>query len=447
MRGFATETRVLSPTAILGYGFPLESLYNGLSLEPDVIAVDAGSTDPGPYYLGSGEPLVPDEAVRRDLYYLVKASKEHEIPLVIGSAGGGGSRLHVERTLRLLGDIAGRLGGGMRVAVVYSDLPLDWLESEAPNRRQVDLGIGRPLSSVRDPGAAVAQNGVESIVEALKTGAQVILAGRVVDVAPFAALPWMKGHDRGLAVHMGKILECGAIAAEPGSGSDGIIGIIGNNGFEVLPLSRDRRATRVSVAEHALYERTDPFHEYVPGGRAYLGDAVYEETDRGVLVRGSKWIPSSSYMVKLEGARMVGYRYVVVAGARDEGFIENLESLTREALRRVEELVGGGFKAFFRFYGWNGVLGGSEPMGKGHEVGFVVEVIAESRGKAKTAAALLRSTLLHLGWPGRKTTAGNLAFPFSPSDLYAGEAYEWSLWHLVELRDPLELTRIVEVVF
>ena len=51
-----------------------------------------------------------------------------------------------------------------------------------------------------------------------------------------------------------------------------------------------------------------------------------------------------------------------------------------------------------------------------------------------------------MGWPGRKTTAGNLAFPFSPSDIYAGEAYEWSLWHLVELRDPLEVSRMEEVV-
>ena len=38
--------RVLSPTAILGYGFPAASFAAGLSLAPDVIAVDAGSSDP-----------------------------------------------------------------------------------------------------------------------------------------------------------------------------------------------------------------------------------------------------------------------------------------------------------------------------------------------------------------------------------------------------------------
>ena len=36
--------RILSPTAILGYGFPETSFAAGLALNPDVIAVDAGST-------------------------------------------------------------------------------------------------------------------------------------------------------------------------------------------------------------------------------------------------------------------------------------------------------------------------------------------------------------------------------------------------------------------
>ena len=45
------EIRVLSPTAILGYGFTIESFIAGMDRKPHVIAVDAGSTDPGPYYL------------------------------------------------------------------------------------------------------------------------------------------------------------------------------------------------------------------------------------------------------------------------------------------------------------------------------------------------------------------------------------------------------------
>ena len=38
------EMRILSTTAILGYGFPMESFEEGMKRKPHVIAVDAGST-------------------------------------------------------------------------------------------------------------------------------------------------------------------------------------------------------------------------------------------------------------------------------------------------------------------------------------------------------------------------------------------------------------------
>ena len=38
------EFKILSPTAILGYGFPEESFKAGIALKPDLIACDAGST-------------------------------------------------------------------------------------------------------------------------------------------------------------------------------------------------------------------------------------------------------------------------------------------------------------------------------------------------------------------------------------------------------------------
>jgi len=66
----------------------------------------------------------------------------------------------------------------------------------------------------------VAQMGVEPFIKLLEAGAQVIVAGRSYDPAVFAALPISLGYDPGLALHLGKILECAAIAATPGSGSD-----------------------------------------------------------------------------------------------------------------------------------------------------------------------------------------------------------------------------------
>src|SRR3990172_4864560 len=90
------EIRVLSPTAILGYGYPLSSFANGLARNPHVIAVDAGSTDPGPYYLGAGKSFTSRLCVKRDLRQMMKAGMERRIPVIVGSAGGSGARPHVE---------------------------------------------------------------------------------------------------------------------------------------------------------------------------------------------------------------------------------------------------------------------------------------------------------------------------------------------------------------
>ena len=75
---------------------------------------------------------------------------------------------------------------------------------------------------------------------------------------------------------------------------------------------------------------------------------------------------------------------------------------------------------------------------RSHELGLVIEVIADDAETSAAILALSRSAALHSTYPGRKAIAGNLAFPFSPSDLRAGEAFEFSIHHLVEVDDPLE---------
>src|ERR1700755_1430434 len=58
------EVRLLSTSAILGYGFPEASLRAGLDRRPHVIGVDGGSVDPGPHYLGIGKPVCSPIALR-----------------------------------------------------------------------------------------------------------------------------------------------------------------------------------------------------------------------------------------------------------------------------------------------------------------------------------------------------------------------------------------------
>ena len=51
--------------------------------------------------------------------------------------------------------------------------------------------------------------------------------------------------------------------------------------------------------------------------------------------------------------------------------------------------------------------------------------------------------MLHYGYPGRIATAGNLAFPFSPSDIKVGEIYVFSVYALLRSENPLELFKTV----
>ena len=57
----------------------------------DVAAVDGGSTDSGPSYLGAGVAKTAGDAVRRDLRLLLAAASSARIPLIVGSCGTSGT--------------------------------------------------------------------------------------------------------------------------------------------------------------------------------------------------------------------------------------------------------------------------------------------------------------------------------------------------------------------
>ena len=48
------QTRVLVPSGVLGLGFDPDALARGVAANPDIIAIYGGSTDSGPFYLGTG---------------------------------------------------------------------------------------------------------------------------------------------------------------------------------------------------------------------------------------------------------------------------------------------------------------------------------------------------------------------------------------------------------
>ena len=253
----AAEIRVLSPTAILGYGFPEASFAAGLARDPHVIAVDAGSSDPGPYYLGAGVSFTDREAVKRDLRLMLRAGRERRVPVVVGTAGGAGAGPHLAWTRAIIEEIAAEEGLAFRMAVVGAEVEKATLLRALEAGRLSPMPHGDPLTpeDVRACTHVVAQMGVEPFVNALEAGAEVVLAGRAYDPAVFAAVPILAGFDPGLALHMGKILECAAIAAAPGSGSDCMLGTLRRDHFLVEPLSPGAALHRhLGRGPHALRE-------------------------------------------------------------------------------------------------------------------------------------------------------------------------------------------------
>ncbi len=442
------EMRILSPTAILGYGFPESSFEAGMALKPHVIAVDAGSTDPGPYYLGAGKSFTDRNGVKRDLALMIPAAVKNNIPLIIGTAGGSGADSHLMWNVDIIKEIAKEQGLTFKMAVIHAEIDKNVVMKKLENGEIEPLKPAKQVTKedIEETKTIVAQMGSEPFIKALEEGAQVIVAGRAYDPAVFSSFAIKNGYDPGLSIHLGKILECAAIAATPGSGSDCMMGILGEDYFKVMPLSPIRKCTTLSVAAHTLYEKSNPVSLPGPGGVLDLTKASFEQfDDNTVIVKGSKFVKGDDkYFIKLEGVKKVGYRTVSIAGCKDPVMIEKIDTIIDEVKKKVKSnFENFGITDFFldfKVYGKNGILGMFNGIENevSNELGIVIEAVAKTQEQSNTICSFARSTMLHFGYEGRKSTAGNLAFPFSPSDFSGGDVYVFSLYHLMAVSDPCE---------
>jgi len=444
------EIRILSLNGLLGYGFPAESLKEGMKRHPHFMGVDAGSSDPGPYYLGSGKSLTKRLQVRRDLSLAIEASVEAGIPLVIGSVGTSGGEPHLRFAEEIIKEIAKERGLSFRLALIHAEIEKKVVKKALKENRIKPLGETVPHLTpdiVDNTVRIVGQMGVDPFIKALKGKPDIILAGRACDTAVFAAYPIMNGYDPGLSYHLAKILECGALAGIPASASDCMCGSITRDYFEVEPANPSRRCTKISVAAHSLYEQASPFGFYEPEGYVDLSGSAFEQKNgRRVRVSGSRFKTCDGLQtVKLEGVVKRGYHTISIGGIRSRDVIENLDNMEKYVSEKTRDMlpadiVEEGYMLNFRFYGRDAVLGSVEPL-KGepiHEAGILIEGIAQTQEKADTVCALARSLALHFGFEGRKSTAGNIAFPFSPSDFSGGAIYEFKVYHLMEVENAGE---------
>lgn len=443
------EFRILAPCGMLGYGFPKSSFMKGMESCPDAIVVDAGSTDAGPHKLGAGTAIVSKQACKKDLELMIVAGAKAKIPVIIGSAGGSGAKVHVEWTRSIIMEILQERGiNHVKVATIWADIPHEAVEAKLASNQCEPLGVSvKPLTKDRLQAtqSIVAQMGHEPIMEALQEGADIIICGRAYDPSPFAAVAMHHGFDPALAYHLGKILECAALCADPGTTKDCMMGILKKDSFIVKPLNEFRKCTTISVGAHTFYEKDHPYILHGPGTVLNLEHCVFAEVgDGSVEVRGSQITNTPVYKIKLEGAMRVAYRTFVIAGVRDPLLIAQIEEVEDLVKKQVyeyySEIPSEDYQINFINYGLNGVMGELEPTpNAGHELGIMFEVIASTQELANTICSSVRSTFLHYGYKGRKSTAGNLAFPFAPSDVPFGAVYEFSVYHLMEVADGHEM--------
>ena len=441
--------KILAASGQLGYGIPEDAFRAGVAQQPDVIGADMGSIDPGPFCLGSGKVGAGGEALRRDIRMVLEAHKHTGAPLLMGSAGTAGRRPQLDAVVEVVESVARERGLSFRMAVIAADIPNEVIHRRIEAGQVKPCGIVPELTSaeVERSTGVVAQMGVEPFQRALEMGAEVIIAGRSCDTSMFAAVPRMRGYDPGATMHMAKLIECCSSCADPG-GREAALGVIGDGWFTVESMDPRQRCTPVSVAAHALYEQSDPFLLEEPGGVIDLTASRYEQLDeRRVRVTGSVWRPSEQYYVKMEGARLTGQRCISLCGIRDPRMIAALDSVQAETRRIVQRtfadsIAASDYSLLFRTYGNNAVLGAIEPHAgtvTGHEAFVIIDVVGRTESIAKTVCGVAKQFFLHLRYPGILCTSGNVAHPFSPDVMPAGEVYEFNVYHLLPVDDPCEL--------
>lgn len=441
-------TRILIPSGALGLGYDKAALDRAVAAKPDLIAIDGGSTDSGPSYLGRGVSKYATESTKIEWQGLIEARAAAGCPLVIGTAGTCGTDSTVDWLYNITLEILSDLGQSAKIARLYS-------EQDPAKIAQTPLS---PLSAAPHVDAGTIQNcthivalaGAEQIQTALNTGADIIIAGRTTDTAIIAALPLQNGNHAGAAWHGAKIGECGALCAtNPQSGV--ILVDFDDTGFTVTPMADGAKATPHTVSAHMLYENSDPFILFEPGGHLDVTRATYTAIDdTSVRVTGSQWEPSDTYTVKLEGARIAGFQTILMVLLRDAHYVANAQiwcdDIIAKHATKVADRLGldpATWHAELRIIGQNANLGTLEQRtSDATELGVLAILTAPDQATANTLGKMMNPYLLHHPLT-QEEEQPTFAFPFSPAEIDRGAAYEFVLHHVMALVDPMDAFRLV----
>ena len=445
-------TRVLVPSGVLGLGFDGPALMRGAAMQPDIIAIDGGSTDSGPFYLGTGTSKYGRAASKSEWRQILQARAQAGVPLVIGSCGTCGTDSTVDWMYQITVELAMELGQNLKIARLYSSQSIADLQVALADGRITALAPELPLDAdiLASCSNIVALAGAEQINAALATGADIVLAGRTTDTASIAAMPLARGDHAGAVWHGAKVAECGALCStNPTSGV--IVVDFDGKGFEVEPPATGAACTPHSVSAHMLYENSDPFILYEPGGHLDVRAARYKAKSAArVRAEGAEWVVGPRYTVKLEGARLAGHQTTILALLRDPHYVRNAQAwadkLQAFLESRIAERMGLGAEDYtieFRLIGANATLGALENrVAEPVEIGVLGIITARDAAMADEIGRMINPFVLH--YPLREDEElPTFAFPYSPAQSDRGAMYEFCLNHILTLDNPMDAFRLV----
>jgi len=91
--------------------------------------------------------IVSKEATKKDLTHMLKAGREHNIPVIIGSAGGSGAHVHVQCTLKIVEEIAKEQNLPFKLALIHAEADKDFLQKKLADGKITSLGPVPELTS------------------------------------------------------------------------------------------------------------------------------------------------------------------------------------------------------------------------------------------------------------------------------------------------------------
>ena len=148
-----------------------------------------------------------------------------------------------------------------------------------------------------------------------------------------------------------------------------------------------------------MYERIDPFREYVAEGYLDMSHCHYEQiAQKTTRITGPQTSSRATKVwVKIEGSGKVAERDVFISASVIPYTITNIDRAIDWAKGKLAERFGdAGLELQYNVYGRNGVMGALEPptTSKPNELGIVVEVTCQDAEIAEKVCMIGREDVL-----------------------------------------------------